>query len=138
MASMEIDYKYLHMAALVPSYDSALLLIDKVKNLRIQGFRLFHNLNDECELMVPQPHGLIFNPLSSCSLEKVIIDPHYRDFVFVALIVSQELKNLMVYHDLTIDFELMDNWPICPFDQRFKLALSGDEDKLLLTKLSMG
>lgn len=137
MASMNLDSNHLYVVALCGSYKDACSLIDETPILDPCHFRLFCS-NDYYDYpSTPPDYKLIHGNLSTSSLD-VIRDTFHDELNLFAFVVRQKAAELIIDQDLTVNFEVTNHWRSVPMEQQFCITLSGDEEQLMIAKLSLG
>lgn len=136
MAITNFNISHLLMAALGTTRADASALISGRHLERTRGFRLFCNDDYFNQLQILHKYKIIYGSLSPDSLN-IIKNTCYDSLEVVAFLVSQEAATLITEHGITINLELIKGWDNALVNQRFHITLSGDENSLLLAKLSM-
>lgn len=129
MAAMKIDNKYLLEVVLIRSYDEIFSLY--------KGFHLLHWADSGRIKYDTSDGSLIYGNLSSQALHAVR-GTFCRDKKFFVIRLSRELAASIKQNNLKTNLELQENWARMPSRKCFEIIISGNEDDLLLFKLSMG
>lgn len=128
MATMKIDNKYLFEVVLIRSYNEIFSLH--------KGYHLFHWADSGHIKHDISDGSLIYGNLSSQALHAVR-GTFCRDKKFFVIHLSRELAASIKQNNIKTNLELQEKPSRMPSRKCFEIILSGNEDDLLLAKLSM-